>query len=279
MGNFKVGDRVTNPTYGGGTIIFSNGPESVLVEYDQPMGGHSGRGRGKEGHCRYHYPEDLALVPLWRLTIAPDASDPDKTVAVLYENGTEKRRESVRRYYKDEYRAQEAINAVVAKLNGTAREVKRAANVGEWIKIVEAGGARGCYVNGEVYQVIRTAQCGDVYIQTPQPMFGGGGSDPRTYVNESEYVVLEGYAPPVPDPIMIGGKELKAGCRVTLKPRKEKYCDCISENTWNEFYHRLNKVVAMVSSGKNSYVTLAYAHATLNFPVEAIDRILELEDI
>lgn len=65
------------------------------------------------------------------------------------------------------------------------REVKRPANVGEWVKIVNKHGwSQGLYKQGDILQVTRLTSLGNAVLSC-------GGSCAFAY----EYVVLEGYKP------------------------------------------------------------------------------------
>lgn len=55
---YKIGDRIIHNSFGTGTVIdiFS---VDLLIEFDYPMGGHDGGGRGKSGHCWFCVLEEL----------------------------------------------------------------------------------------------------------------------------------------------------------------------------------------------------------------------------
>jgi hypothetical protein len=67
-------------------------------------------------------------------------------------------------------------------------EVKRAAKVGEWVKITDAKLAIGHYHNGEVLLVKSVSESSNVWVQTKRPRV-------ERCLWVSEYVVLENYVP------------------------------------------------------------------------------------
>jgi hypothetical protein len=124
--NFKVGDRVHHAAYGDGTVIgrYGRGENvTAAVEFDISQAHfHSastyGGKPGKDKHCWYVFESNLTPInnPSWILIVRPDKSDPDTTTAILKVDGKEVRRESVKRYHKDEYNIEAAIKAVMAKI-------------------------------------------------------------------------------------------------------------------------------------------------------------------
>jgi hypothetical protein len=91
------------------------------------------------------------------------------------------------------------------------REVKRQAEVGEWVKITNAWGSGGYYKNGDVLTVKEPRGIGCIVL------FG----EHECYITSDEYVVLEGYEPP----------------KVTVtagKPKKETVTLCGVDECGNE---------------------------------------------
>jgi len=252
----KIGDRVEATDgwcKGESGVIIGESIVTIkpifLVEFDNWSGGHDGRkytllkgNYGKPNRCWCVHAKYLKLISTpqhWKLVIHPDKSNPDITIATLYDGYT-KRTESVKRYYKDDYSADTAIKAVVGKMYkaepltvkatiglrhkdsvvafagaikamsdmaksiksaSPVKEVERYAKPGEYIKIVDAKDSKNCYKNGEIYPVKDcTGVGGDVHVETGKSMFPG---KTHAYVDADEYVVLENYIPPVAEPVKV----------------------------------------------------------------------------
>jgi len=207
----KIGDRViatqdvsSNRIKGKRGFIQCKGVSDFewSVQFDDDIGGHTGDGKGKIGHCWFMRETDLKLIstpPAWELIIHPDKNNPDITIATLYDDIKAIRHESVKRHYKDDYSVEAAIKAVMGKMYGGSevkpvggvREVKRQAVKGEWINITDKKRPSLGYSNGDVLKVIRR---GDDSF--PEGLLAEGKNGYDLLIYDSEYVVLENYIPP-----------------------------------------------------------------------------------
>lgn len=57
----NINDMVFSGEFGLGKIIFINVEKSLLVEFKEYMGGHTGGGMGKNGHCWWCSAKELVL--------------------------------------------------------------------------------------------------------------------------------------------------------------------------------------------------------------------------
>ena len=93
----------------------------------------------------------------------------------------------------------EACKAVIALCEKTqdkptVREVKRQAKVGEWVKVVNSDNHHlNTYKNGDVLQCLKIGVIDGSIVYED----GGGSTNFDREINQSEYVVLENYVPPV----------------------------------------------------------------------------------
>jgi hypothetical protein len=64
---FKVGDRVNFFDWHFGvdniaTIIYINNKNDMLIQFDKPMAGHDGNGKGKKGCCWWVSGQHLEII-------------------------------------------------------------------------------------------------------------------------------------------------------------------------------------------------------------------------
>ncbi len=195
---FKVGDRVkvkkdtvtiNRRTVGKcGTVKELLTNNYCAVEFDKFVGCHDCGGFAKEGHG-WNFTEDvLDLVRTQNETIVIYRKD-NKVIASDKSTGD---KAEAKCNPTDEFDFRTGAKLAFSRLMGKdvkpdngAREVKRKAKVGEYIKIVDAKPYLIPYENGEIFRVI------DVY--------GAGcdaeNSDKRCRIWHREYVVLENYKP------------------------------------------------------------------------------------
>lgn len=129
-----------------------------------------------------------ALHPHYRVEI--DCADGKTTVARLLVDGREVKRREARCNPADTFSLRKGAELAFARLwdkkvkpdKPAAREVKRAAKTGEWVKIVAPRDFRERYHCGDILHVQWNNNVGGIFVK---------GVD--CYIASSEYVVLEGY--------------------------------------------------------------------------------------
>ena len=258
-----------------------------------------------------HFPAN----PTWTLVIHPDKSDPDITIAVLTVDGV-KRTESVKRNHEDVYSRDEAIKAIVVKMMmSPVKEVKRRAKVGEWIKIVNAVNAGEHYKNGDVLQVQSVQEfalvawrigCAIMHseyvvLENYTPPVEPAKPDPvkiESFVKKCSTCNAQmnpGYKWPCvtctnrsnwqaksevrkPEPIMIGGKELRVGSKFILK-HGYSVSDSFNLGTcgWTMLRDRVHQVDRIGSDTKLIHFSTDLPIGKQEWRIRAadIDRILE----
>jgi len=202
--NFKVGDKVvvvTDRKAGGDYDVNLKGKvgevvepksgfngERVLCRFDG-FNGHNGNGATKRGRNYdtndhwYVSPEDIKIA---------------KEKIVIYRNGSETIAENkltgkaavAKCSPDDTYDFMTGAKLAFGRLTGLTGsiiEVKRNAQIGEYIKIVNADNStQNEYENGDILKVVDTNCYGNAYYKNEQ----------KKYAKIKEYVVLEGYQPP-----------------------------------------------------------------------------------
>ena len=197
--NFKVGDRVKVIKNSGTLNIRTVGECGTVkelltnnyysVEFDKFVGGHDCNGFAKDGYGWNCAEDALDLVKHQNETIVIYRND-NKVVAL--DKSTGKKAEA-KCNPADEFDfrtgAKLAFNRLMGedvKPDNGVREVKRKANVGEYIKIVDAKPWMIPYKNGDIFKVISTSKPGVVIEKDGKPV---------TAAWHREYVVLENYKP------------------------------------------------------------------------------------
>ena len=196
---FKVGDRVkvkkNTVTLNIRTVGECGTVKELLtnnyysVEFDKFVGGHDCNGFAKDGYGWNCAEDALDLVKHQNETIVIYRND-NKVVAL--DKSTGKKAEA-KCNPADEFDfrtgAKLAFNRLMGedvKPDNGVREVKRKANVGEYIKIVDAKPWMIPYKNGDIFKVISTSKPGVVIEKDGKPV---------TAAWHREYVVLENYKP------------------------------------------------------------------------------------
>lgn len=224
-------------TYKGkcGRVIGFDG-EDVAVQFDEYIGTHDCGGSGKDGHCWWCIPENIKLLQpacvIFNEKETVLIKDGKKYVSKCMDGDTYDKEKGLLLClakangisYKDlqemiagakdcnaekaGYIAGKLVNAIQAASkafatawNGDkkaqAREVKRKAEVGEYIKIVKATGAHDLYENGDIFKVYKVAGgFSGVYCDMPKKITSRCIKDNgNILIWDSEYVVLENYTP------------------------------------------------------------------------------------
>lgn len=195
---FKVGDRVkvkkdivtlNRRTVGKcGTVKELLTDNYCSVEFDEFVGGHDCNGFAKEGHGWNHAEDALDLVKTQNETIVIYRND-NKVVALDKSTG-EKAEAKCNPADEFDFRtgAKLAFNRLMGedvKLDNGVREVKRKANVGEYVKVVCAMPCLIPYKNGDIFKVNCVTTSGCICKK----------SEENVGLWHSEYVVLENYKP------------------------------------------------------------------------------------
>lgn len=200
---FKVGDRVETE-FGKGTVKFISLDMTYLpyaVELDTYKGGnycnaHTTHGRWFEAYEMTLLQKESPTKHNEKIIITHDGTT---TTAKLYDNkNIISTAESVCAPT-DTFDFATGANLALDQLykSSEVREVKRPAKVGEWIKIVDAREAEGCYSNGDVLCVEEENHICGIYAKTvnTHPCCKGLRKG-MSYIGNNEYVVLENYTPP-----------------------------------------------------------------------------------
>ena len=210
---FKVGDRVETK-YGKGEIkhIASVGAIPYAVEHDSFMNNNCCDEYTKHGYGWWHCASEMTLIPKETPAPVPHTKqiiinlEGRTATAELHIDGVLVKSEvSICRVSKP-YSPYDAARSALDRLYGsetklepskTVREVKRPAKAGEWIKIVDAREAEGCYSNGDVLCVEEENHICGIYAKTvnTHPCCKGLRKG-MSYIGNNEYVVLENYTPP-----------------------------------------------------------------------------------
>ena len=192
---FKVGDRVkvkkdivtlNRRTVGKcGTVKELLTDNYCSVEFDEFVGGHDCNGFAKEGHGWNHAEDVLDLVKTQNETIVIYRKD-NKVIALDKSTG-EKAEAKCNPADEFDFRtgAKLAFNRLMGEDNGV-REVKRKAEAGEYIKIVDEKSITGIYKNGDICSAIIVTDKA-VIMEKDGLLHGCAGHE--------EYVVLENYKP------------------------------------------------------------------------------------
>ena len=207
---FKVGDRVETE-FGKGEIkyIASVGAIPYAVEHDSFMNNNCCDEYTKHGYGWWPRASEMTLIP--KETPAQHnekiiiTNDGRITTAKLYDNKNLISTAKAVCAPTDTFDFATGAKLALDRLYKTneVREVKRAANPGEWIKIVnDSGEYNDHYKNGRLLKV----------VEPPIPCLGTNGkayykSSEGCYADQCEYVVLENYTPPA-EPVK---PEYKAG--------------------------------------------------------------------
>lgn len=195
---FKVGDRVkvnkntvtiNRRTVGEcGTVKKLLTDNYCAVEFDKFVGGHDCCGLVKDGYGWNCVEDALDLVKHQNETIVIYRND-NKVVALDKTTG---KKAEAKCNPADEFDfrtgAKLAFNRLMgddAKPDNGAREVKRKAKVGEYVKVVNAKPAIPSYKNGDIFKVTYVTASGCICKN----------SDRDTGLWHEEYVVLENYKP------------------------------------------------------------------------------------
>lgn len=225
MSKFKVGDRVRairdyrvvkSGMVGTVKSVYCSDPP-IGVEWDTLTDGHDGNGCGMKCECGKGYYVEEANIELLRLPSIHITTDGNTATATIEQNNTEYKVSTEFACYKSVKAAtQAALDKAWNLANGkstvrSVREVKRPAKVGEYIKIIAPISSLGQYGCGDVLQVKEAYPDKSGYV----PHVKAIGVD--ITINDSEYVVLEGYTPEQEKPKYYNGKVVcvKAGLGFT----------------------------------------------------------------
>lgn len=191
---FKVGDRVKvkkdtitinrNTVGECGTVKELLTDNYCSVEFDKFVGGHNCGGFAKEGHGWNCVEDVLDLVKTQNETIVIYRKD-NKVIALDKSTG-EKAEAKCNPADEFDFRtgAKLAFNRLMGEDNGV-REVKRKANVGEYVKVVNEKSVFNTYKNGEIFKVTYVTRSGCICKN----------SEKKCGLWHEEYVVLENYKP------------------------------------------------------------------------------------
>ena len=205
---FKIGDRVKRIGYddwGVGTIVYiDNDDEPYLVEFNKDFYGHNGDGHGKSDHCWWCKKNDIKLV---------ESKNVDKlifrdNVTILIKDG---KRYVAKCREGDTYDKEKGLLVCLAKANGISfndlqemlagaeyqgknpnevKEVKRWAEIGEYVKVIkEPSALHDEYKKGDILKIVKR---NDTYIGNGKAYYR---DELCKYINADEYVVLENYKP------------------------------------------------------------------------------------
>ena len=143
MGKFKIGDKVrivkSNSVRGTDenkigviSMVISVTHDHYEVDFGKPYGFTHRGYNNKLKHYRYYYGYELELVeekPSWKLVILPDG---DITKGIYYEDNKVVKTVEVKRYFKDEYNVEAAVEAINKKLFSKP-EIK----IGDLVEVVD----------------------------------------------------------------------------------------------------------------------------------------------
>ena len=191
---FKVGDRVVEKKgqKKGIVVDFSKDYENVLVKFGGWNEGHDGRGYTESGktyygkHCWYFCEEQLEIIKDETIVIYRN----DNKVVALDKSTGEKAEANCNPADEFDFRtgAKLAFNRLMGedvKPDNGVREVKRKANVGEYVKVVNEKSVFNTYKNGEIFKVTYVTRSGCICKN----------SEKKCGLWHEEYVVLENYKP------------------------------------------------------------------------------------
>lgn len=158
MSKFKIGDRVKYvrkiPELEGkvGTVASLESPNCCGVVFDEySRYFHSLDGLCTVGHGRWCNNTDLELISEHRFNVIITSAGDTTTAKLLHGKKVEKE-VSVKRYYKDIYSEEAAVEAVCKKLFGKDKPKEAAEPEGINCKAVYIGTSRAGFTHGKIYE-------------------------------------------------------------------------------------------------------------------------------